>query len=159
MKNSRTLLAALALLVVAALVGGVWPDPVGALSGADLTYSIKLKSGVSKTVFGDAFKFTGKGTMTVNEATGAFSYSIELSNGLTFEGEGELARSTKNEVFAKSTTTSGGIDGVVIFTGKMAGGDKKFKAGKMYAAIPNRLGAAPTGFVYSTAKLSGTLKK
>ena len=156
MKQSKSLVAALAILLAGAIAGGLWPDPAGALAGADLTYNVKLKKGVSNTVAGQAFKFTGKGTMTVNETTGKFTYSLKLSNGLTFAGSGELARTTKNQVYAKSTTMSGGIEGVVIFTGKMAAGDKKFKAGKMYAAVPNRLGAPPAGFVYSTAKLSGT---
>jgi hypothetical protein len=143
------------ILFIAAVVGGIWPDPIAALIGAETEYDITLKKGVSKTTMGDAFPFTGKGTMTVNEGTGEFSYSIKLSNGLTFEGSGDIARTSKDEVFGTATTVSGGLAGTIIITGKVKKGGAKFAGGKLYAAVPNRLGAPPDGFVYTTAKLTG----
>lgn len=155
MKANRVLALTLAILFSAVLIQGFAAKPIAAVSSAQHTYNVTLKKGVSKTTFGDAFGFTGKGTMTVDDATGEFSYSLELSNGLTFEGEGQLHYTSKDEVHAVGTTMSGNVVGTVIFTGKLKQNGNKFAAGKMYAAVPNRLGSGMNGFVFSTAKLSG----
>lgn len=158
MKPSRALTLTLALLVVGGIGGGVWPSATAAVSSAEVTYSFKLKKGVGKTVLGDTFLFTGNGAMTANTGTGKFTYSIKLSNGLTFEGSGDVVQTTKDEVFGSATADSGSAMGTVIFTGKLKRGGKKFAGGKLYAVIPNLLGDAPGGFVFATAKLTGTLQ-
>ena len=137
---------AVASLVVASVW---WTGPAAA---ASRTFDVTLK-GVSKTVGGDRFKYTGEGTMSIDDVSGTFDYDIQLSNGLTFSGSGNAAVTEKNEVFAVATTTSGGISGSVVFVGKLKG--SKFK-GKLTAAVPNRIGPPPAGFVLSTAKISGS---
>lgn len=149
----KVVIAALAV----ALIGlGAAVAPHGeAASAAEVVYDITLKRGRSQTTFGDAFPFTGKGTLTVDDVTGEFEYEIELSNGLTFSGSGVAASTTKGELFATSTTMSDGIEGVLIFTGKLKKNGARIKAGKLAVAVPNRLGPPPAGFVYSTAKITG----
>lgn len=155
MKANRALALTLVVLLSAVLIQGFAATPIAAVSSAQYVYDVKLKKGVSKTTFGDSFKFTGSGTMTVNDVTGEFSYSIDLSNGLTFEGEGVLHYTANNEVHAVATSGSGGISGTVIFTGVLKADGRQFKKGKLYAATPNRLGGGMDGFVFSSAKLTG----
>lgn len=153
MNRNRVLGCATAVVLAAIALQGLAPSPAVAV---ETEYSVRLTRGASKTVFGQTFRFTGNGTLTVDTDTGIFTYSIALSNGLTFEGTGQVAQTVKNEVFGTGTTTSaGGIAGNVILTGKLKRKGAKFAAGKLYAAIPNRLGPAPDGFVYTTARLSG----
>lgn len=151
---------AVLITLLVGLVGfspGAGPSAaVGASAGvAEVEYAITLKKGLSRTTFDATFPFTGTGTLTVDDVTGAFAYEIDLSNGLTFSGSGLAAVSTKGDLFATSTTESDGIEGVLIFTGKLKKNGAKITAGKLTVAVPNRLGPAPAGFVLSTAKLTG----
>ncbi len=135
--------------IAALVVGGAWlAEPAHA---ATRSFSFTLK-GLSKTTAGEKFKYTGSGSLAFDDQTGAFTYSVELSNGLTFEGDGQGALTSKNELFAVGNSAAGGISGTVLFVGKLKGSKLK---GKFTAAIPNRLGPPPAGFVLSTAAING----
>ena len=140
-----TLLSAVALVVLFA------PSRApAATQGFDCT----LK-GVSETFNGEKFPYTGTGTMTFDDVAGTVNYSFTLSNTLTFEGTGTAALTPKGRIFGVVNTNSGGINGSAIIEGKAAKDGSKFAA-KIVAAIPNRLGPAPGGFVLSKIKVKGT---
>lgn len=112
-------------------------------------------SGTSETFNGEKFKFTGTGNMTFDDVAGTVNYSFQLSNGLTFSGTGQAAVTPKGRIFAVVTTAAGGISGSAVIEGKASKGRDKFAA-KIVAAIPNRLGPPPAGFVLSKMKVKGT---
>ncbi|MBL8900463.1 MAG: hypothetical protein JNM84_22730 [Planctomycetes bacterium] len=131
------------------------------LGGA--TYDVALK-GTSETFDGSKFPFTGVGTMTIDTGTGLLTFQFQLSNGLSFSGDGIAAVTEKNRIFAsvdlESGTTSflgvplGVIEGVAVIDGKGKSDGSSFSA-KMTAAVPNRLGAPPQGFVLSKMSAKG----
>ena len=146
----------IALTLAVAAAGAVTWHAMRPARAEVRTYNVTMK-GVSNTTSDDKFKFTGTGTLSFDDVAGTFSYSIELSNGLTFAGsDGVSGVSGKNKVFAVASSSSGGINGTAIFVGKIKSAGKKFSA-KVTAAIPNRLGPPPAGFVLTTGKVSGTL--
>ena len=140
-----TLLSAVALVVVLA------PSRTTA---ATLGFDATLK-GVSETFDGDKFPYTGTGTMTFDDVAGTVDYSFQLSNGLTFSGTGTAAVTPKGRIFGVVDTSSNGINGSAVIEGKAKKDGSKFTA-KIFAAIPNRLGPPPGGFVISKIKVKGT---
>lgn len=137
--------AATALLVLASAA----PTPA-----ANVVFDCTLK-GKSETFGGQKFKFTGAGTMTIDDVAGTLTYSFALSNGLTFSGQGTAAITEKGRVFGSVDTSSPGIDGVAVVEGAASKDRRKFTV-KIAAAIPNRLGAPPQGFVLSKMTAKGT---
>lgn len=128
------------------------------------TFDCELK-GTSETFGGEKFKFTGTGTMTIDEVTGTLTFSFNLSNGLTFGGTGTAAVTEKGRVFgvidlSQSTTSIaglslGGAEGSAVVDGKAKTDGSSFSA-KITAGIPNRLGPPPAGFVLSKMSVKGT---
>lgn len=143
-----TLFCAMALVVVFA------PSRTPA---ATLGFDATLK-GVSETFNGDKFPYTGTGTMTFDDVAGTVTYSFQLSNGLTFSGDGTAAVTAKGRIFGVVSAGSPGIDGSAVIEGKANKDRTKFNA-KIFAAIPNRLGPPPNGFVISKIKVKGTLQE
>ena len=137
--------------VTAAIVLASVPSPAPAES---LGFSSTLR-GVSETFTGQKFKFTGVGTMSFDDVAGTVSYSFLLSNGLTFAGTGTAAVTPKGRIFGVVTTQSAGIAGSAVIEGKAAKDRRKFSV-TIAAAIPNRLGPPPSGFVLSKMKAKGT---
>ncbi|MCB9881090.1 MAG: hypothetical protein H6834_04810 [Planctomycetes bacterium] len=128
--------------------------PPPSANGNGATTFVAALKGKSETFDGQKFPYTGVGTLTIDEATGALSYSFDLSNGLTFAGTGTAAITSKGRIFGIVDTSSGGIMGSVIIEGKTDANRQKFSV-KMTAAIPNRLGPPPGGFVLSKIKAKG----
>lgn len=144
--------------LLAASLGGLTLLLPTAAAAEPAVYSVSVYAGRSKTTAGETFEFTGEGTLTVDDVTGDFTYEVALSNGLTFIGSGMAAETVNGDLFAASSTESDGIEGVLIFTGKLKNNGKRITNGKLTVAIPNRLGPAPDGFVMTTAKLKGRLQ-
>jgi hypothetical protein len=128
------------------------------------TYDVVLK-GTSETFAGEKFPFTGVGTMTIDEGNGLLSFNLQLSNGLSFTGNGQAAVTERGRVFASVDLESGSssilglplgiIEGVAVIDGKTKRDRSSFSV-KMTAAIPNRLGPPPQGFVLSKMSAKGT---
>lgn len=128
------------------------------------TYDVVLK-GTSETFAGEKFPFTGVGTMTIDEGNGLLSFNLQLSNGLSFTGDGQAAVTERGRVFASVDLESGAsgllglplgtIEGVAVVDGKTKRDRSSFSV-KMTAAIPNRLGPPPQGFVLSKMSAKGT---
>lgn len=137
----------------AALFFVLVPRPAPA---ATSSYDATLK-GVSETYNADKFKFTGEGTMAFDDVASTATFNFTLSNQLTFSGSGTAAVTPKGRIFGLATTTSGQIQGSAIIDGKASKDRKKFTA-NIVAAIPNRLGNPPQGFVLSKMKVKGTLQ-
>ena len=112
-------------------------------------------AGTSETFQGQKFAFTGEGTMTIDDVAGTLAYSFQLNNGFTFAGTGNAAVTAKGRIFGVVTTESNGIMGSAVVEGKASAKRDKF-AVKITAAIPNRLGPPPSGFVLSKMKAKGT---
>jgi hypothetical protein len=137
--------------------------PVAAAFVGGATFDVALK-GTSETFDGSKFPFTGIGTMTIDTGTGVLTFSFLLSNGLTFEGSGLASVTEKNRIFGSvdigTGTTNvlglplGGIEGVVVIDGKAKSDGSSFSV-KMIAAVPNRLGPPPAGFVLSKMSAKG----
>jgi hypothetical protein len=140
----KTVLAAAAAIVLFA------PTPAPA---ATFNYTATL-AGVSETFDGHHFPFKGTGTMTIDDVAGTVSYSFDLNNGLTFSGTGQAAVTPKGRVFGLVNSSSGGINGTAIVVGSTPKSRKTFTV-KITAAIPNRLGPAPGGFVISKMTAKG----
>jgi hypothetical protein len=128
------------------------------------TYDVVLK-GTSETFAGEKFPFTGVGTMTIDEGNGLLSFNLQLSNGLGFTGDGQAAVTERGRVFASVDLESGSssifglplgaIEGVAVVDGKTKRDRSSFSV-KMTAAIPNRQGPPPQGFVLSKISAKGT---
>lgn len=121
-------------------------------SAATLTYSVTLK-GTTRTLDGQKFKYTGNGTLTVDDQTGEVTFTANLSNGTTLEGTG-IAGASAKVFFANIDFTQGPATGVGLLDGKIKREGAKITA-KFNVGIPNRLGPAPGGFVYTTGNLTG----
>jgi hypothetical protein len=148
---SSSLRAACAALTAATLFA-----PAAACA-AVLNYNVTVK-GTSTTLNGQKFRFTGEGTMTVDDKTGAATFNIALNNGTTIDGAGTAGAGTKN-VFANiEIDQTGGAEGVGIIAGKLKNAGARFQ-GKFTVGIPNRLGPAPGGFVYTTGTIKATRVK
>jgi hypothetical protein len=120
---------------------------------ASFVYNATLV-GKSETFTGQHFPYKGSGTMTIDDVAGTVSYSFLLTNGLTFAGTGQAAITPKGRVFGLVTSSSGGINGTAIVEGSTPKNRKTFTV-KITAAIPNRLGPAPQGFVLSKITAKG----
>lgn len=118
----------------------------------NVTYSLSIK-GTSRTLAGQEFKFTGTGTMTVDDQTGAVTFNANLSNGTSLQGNGTAGANPKI-FFAKIDFTQGPATGVALIDGKVKRQGAKI-TGKFNVGIPDRLGPAPGGFVYTTGTLTG----
>lgn len=125
----------------------------GSAEAATLQFDLKIK-GTSTTVTGQKFKFTGTGTMTVDDKTGQFSFNASLSNGTTLNGTG-VAGLGKN-MFANLNFNQGPASGVGVISGKVPASRASFK-GKFTVGTPNRLGSPPSGFVHTVGSISGKL--
>ena len=124
---------------------------VSPASAATRSYRVSMK-GTSTTLSGQKFKFTGTGTMSVDETTGQLTFNASLSNGTTISGTG-VAGVGKN-LFGNITFTQNGASGIGLITGK-ASADRRSFSGKFTVGIPDRLGPAPGGFVSSAGTISG----
>jgi hypothetical protein len=127
------------------------------------TYDVALK-GTSETFDGSKFPFTGVGTMTIDTATGLLTFQFQLSNGFNFEGDGIAAVTEKNRIFGSVDFETGStsffglplglIEGNAVVEGKAKSDGSSFSI-KMIAAIPNRQGPPPAGFVLSKMSAKG----
>lgn len=122
-------------------------------AAAAFTYNTTL-SGTSETFTGQKFKFTGTGTMSFDDVASTVTYSFLLSNGLTFAGTGQSAVTAKGRILGLVNSSSGGYTGSAVIQGSATKDRKKFTV-KIVAAIPNRLGLPPQGFVLSTITAKG----
>jgi hypothetical protein len=124
---------------------------------AAVDYDVKL-NGVSETYQGQHFPYTGTGTMTIDDTTNTVSYTFALSNGLTFTGTGQGAVTPKGRVFGLvSADGSNSTHGNAVIVGS-ASKDRKSFTVKITAAIPDRLGPPPAGFVISRITAKGKKK-
>lgn len=161
--------ASLAIMAVApfqflpATTSTAAPAPVVAAAGAEAargitSFSVFVK-GTSETTQDDKFKFTGFGSVTIDEGSGQLTYNLLLSTKLAVNGSGVVAVSEKNNIYGlidtqSGTTVTGGFSGSGILDGKVDRNRTRFK-GTLVVAVPNRLGPAPGGFVLTTMKIGG----
>jgi hypothetical protein len=123
---------------------------------APVQYNCTL-TGKSETYQGQHFPFKGTGTMTIDDVTNTVSYSFTLTNGLTFTGTGQGAVTPKGRVFGLvSADGSNDTHGSAVIVGSAAKNRKSFTV-KITAAIPDRLGDPPAGFVVSKMTVKGKL--
>jgi len=120
---------------------------------ASIVYNCTLV-GKSETFTAQHFPFKGTGTMTIDDVAGTVSYSFQLSNGLTFSGTGQAAITAKGRIFGLVSANSPGVTGTAVVDGSTPKNRKTFTV-KITAAIPNRLGPAPQGFVLSKMTAKG----
>lgn len=142
-------------LFFAAVTAAVLLFAPTSVPAASTTFDATL-TGTSETFLGQHFPFKGTGTMTIDDVAGTVTYSFALSNGLTFSGTGAAAVTAKGRVFGLVNSSSGGISGTAIVVGSTPKNRKTFTV-KITAAIPNRLGPAPSGFVISKMTAKGKL--
>ena len=117
-------------------------------------YAVTIK-GTSSTLAGQKFKFTATGTMTWDNVSGSNIFTVSTSAGLVFDGVGTMGNGKK--AFAAVQFGTGGTNGCAVFSGKFDKTMSKFN-GKFYASVPNRLGPAPSGFVFTTGSMKATLQ-
>jgi len=122
----------------------------GAARAGALQFSVNIR-GVSTTLAGQRFRFTGQGTLTVDENTGQFTLTMALSNGLTLNGTGVMGAG--RNVFGTFTFDMAGSQGSGVINGR-ANQDRTRFNGKFTVGSPNRLGPAPNGFVFSTGNIA-----
>lgn len=126
---------------------------LGANPASAATRSYRASTmGTGTTLSGQKFKFTGSGTMSIDDTTGQATFNANLSNGTTINGIG-LAGVSKN-MFANISFTQNGASGIGTIIGK-ASADRRSFSGKFTVGIPDRLGPAPGGFVSSAGTISG----
>jgi len=141
--------------LVLALAIFIWPGEEPA-QGADVTWDVTMK-GKSATLAGQKFKFAGDGTMTWDQVAGTVSFNLTTPNG-PWTGTGALVVAANGKtVYGVVDIPAGGAGAAAIFTGKLKKKGTKF-SGKFQAASPERLGAAPDGFVLTTGKVNGEVQ-